>query len=277
MIYFICIFIIIFIYFIVFKTPFFLINYLFGLSNMNTFHLNYKIYKNNSIYKKQIKINHIYYDGRLTSMKIKDYGIKVNTHDKISNDFELYHSHNIVTNLLQIPKNHNTNFSSFNYTTSNLLKFISLNNEKIIKVCVIVSTRGNNDYSYGNLINVAFFNVHKFMDINTIMKRFKYSVDKSKKSTRRFLNIYEILKLLDCDIILNSWKDLSYIESKNGIILKRYEPTILSKQNLLNNLLDKKKLKVIFFDKYDNDWVINKIKHINILTLCKIFEDVLKF
>lgn len=274
MIYFICIFVIIFIYFLIFNTPFFLINYLFGLSNMNPFYLNYKIYKNNNIYKKEIKINHIYYDGRLASMKIKDSGIKVNTHDKISNDFELYHSHNILTNLLQISKNHNADFSSFNYNVSNLLKFISLNNEKILKVCVIVSTRGNNDYSYGNLINVAFFNVHKFMDINTIMKRFKYSVNKSKKNTRRFLNIYEILKLLDCDIILNSWKDLSYIESKNGIILKRFEPTILSKQDLLNNLLDKKKLKVIFFDKYNNDWVINKIKHINILSLFKIIDDV---
>lgn len=273
MIYFICIFIIIFIYFIVFNTPFFLINYLFGLSNMNPFYLKYKVYKNDNIYTKEFKINHIYYDGRLASMKIKDSNINISTLDKISNDFELYHSHNIVTNLLQIPKN-NTNFSSFNYISSNLLKFISLNRNKIIKVCVIVSTRGNNDYSYGNLINLAFFNVHRFMDINTIMKRFKYSVNNAKKSTRRFLNIYEIIKLLDCDIILNSWKDLSYIESKNGTILKRYEPTIFSRQNLLNNLLNKKKLKIIFFDKYNNDWIINKIKHVNILTFCKIIDDV---
>ena len=265
MIYFISIFISVFIYFLVFNTPFFIINYIFGCSQMNPYYLNYYIYKNNYKYSKTFKINHFYYDGRLTSMVIKKKKIKLNNLKKIDDvGCKIYNKHNILSNLLNIPKN-NTTFSSLNYNVAHLLKYISLIQKKKLRVCVIVSKRNQNEYSKGNLIKFAFFNVNMYMDNVTIMKIFKYSVENSKKCSKKFINIYDIIKFLNCDIIINSWKELSQIETNNGLLLNRFESKILSEFELLNHLLDEKKGKIIFFDKYNNDWIINKIENINII------------
>ena len=148
---------------------------------------------------------------------------------------------------------------------AHLLKYISLIQKKKLRVCVIVSKRNENEYSKGNLIKFAFFNVNMYMDNVTIMKIFKYSVENSKKCSKKFINIYDIIKFLNCDIIINSWKELSQIETNNGLLLNRFESKILSEFELLNHLLDEKKGKIIFFDKYNNDWIINKIENINII------------
>lgn len=270
--YFICIFIIIFLYFLVFNTPFFLINYIYGCSQMNRFNLNYYILKNDNIYIKTFKINHILYDGRLTSMLLKKKNINIKNIKNINNkkgNLEIFKPHNILSNLLEIPKN-DTKFSSLNFNVSYLLKFISQIQNKILKVCVIISTRDENNYTQGNFLKFGFFNINKYMDNNEIMKRFKNCVENSRKDSKKFVNIYDILNFLNCDITINSWKDLSVIKNNNGLLMKRFENNIFSKKELLKNLLDGKKGKILFFDKYYDDWVINKIENINILN-CKFF------
>ena len=270
MIYFICIFLFIIIYYLVFNTPFFLINNLFGFSQMKSFILNYYIFKNNEVYSKTFEIDHKKYDGRLTSMLLKKKNIRLNNLNKINNNsIKIYEKHNILSNLLDFKKN-DTLFSSLNYNVSHLLKFMCNTQKRNLNVCIVVSTRDETNYTNGNLIKLGFFNVHKSMDNIEIMKRFKNCVEKCKKDSKKFLNIYDILRFLNCNITINSWKDLSEMQTSYGLILKRFETSLFSKTELLNNLLDGKKGKVVFFDKYNNDWIINKIENISIFD-CNFF------
>ena len=101
------------------------------------------------------------------------------------------------------------------------------------------------------------------MDINTILIKIKNSINIARNKEVKYFNLYELYNLYQCDIIINSWRDLSTINNIYNLTMNRYENKILDKNKILNFLKSNRKRKILYLDYYDNNYVINKIDHID--------------
>ena len=102
------------------------------------------------------------------------------------------------------------------------------------------------------------------MDVNIILSRYKNAVTKARNKQVKYFSIYDLYLLNNCDLILNSWRDLSTIKNNYGYYLERYEKNILNKHNLNKFLLSKRKRKLVYFDYFDNNYIINKVKYLEV-------------
>ena len=120
----------------------------------------------------------------------------------------------------------------------------------------------NDDFNYGNYITFAFLKIKNSMSYKQIADLISKSINNNKSGEKKTYTLYDCAKLYNCDLILNSWRDLSIINNINGFKLTRYETHILSLQEIKQFLVSNKKRKVVFFDYFNNDYVINRLDYI---------------
>ena len=263
-VYFILIFLIIF-YFIFFRTPFWISNLTFDFGRQDNIYLKYIISKDRIYYvTPSYRFRHSRYDGKLISNILKKKNFKIHKLKKISN-YELYKNHNIVNNLLNISNElYDKNYTKFANVCSHIIKFVSLNTLSSINVAIIVNNRTNTNFNFGNYISFGFLTIHKTMDIKTIMNKYNKVVNYARNKETKNFSLYDLYLLFNCDLILNSWRDLSVINNSHNLLLERYEGNILDKEYILNFLISKKKRKLVYFDFFDDNYVINKLEYLNV-------------
>jgi hypothetical protein len=264
LVYFILIFFILF-YFIMFKTPFWISNLTFEFGKQKFIHLRYIISKDSNYYITPIyRFRHSHYDGKLISNILKKKKFIIHKLKKINN-YELYKNNNIVNNLLNITNDmYDKKFTKFANVCSNIMKFVSSNSPSSINVAIVVNNRNNTNFNSGNYISFGFLTIHKRMDIKTIMIKYNKIVNYARNKETKNFSLYDLYLLLNCDLILNSWRDLSIINNSHNLLLKRLEGNILDKEYILNFLISKKKKKLVYFDYFGDNYVINKLEYLNV-------------
>lgn len=264
--YFIFILITIFIYLILFKTPFFISNMIFYFSSLNNLVFNYILTKNNKNYLiNSFRFKHTKYDGKLVSNILKSDKLKISYHRLMLKELKdhviLYKEHNIVKKFLELESKSKfvyfNEYSNFVNTCTNLLKYIlcksnsnkynNLSKNKL-NVAIVVNHRKNDDFNYGNYITFAFLKIKNSMSYKQIADLISKSINNTKSGSKKTYNLYDCAKLYNCDLILNSWRDLSIINNINGFKLTRYEEDILTLQQIKQFLFSNKKRKLVFFD-----------------------------
>ena len=96
-----------------------------------------------------------------------------------------------------------------------------------------------------------------------ILKKHNEAVSSIKRCNNNvdYVNLYDVVRLLNCDFIINSWRDLSNI-NMNNTLLTRYEENKLSKKSIEDIYLMKQKSNIIYLDYFNNNWVISKRSNI---------------
>ena len=260
LLYFILFFSSILLYFFIFKTPFLISNSLFEFTHYRYIKLRYIINKENINYlSDEYNFKNINYDGKLISNIIKNSNFKTISLNKIEN-FKLYDTNNIVENILNLDiSKFNNNYTHLANICSYIIKYVSINTKFTINICVIVSNRSDTNFNYGNYITFAFFKVYKTMDIEMILKVYKNEINNARNKELKYFSLYDIYELYNCDLILNSWRDLSEVNNKYSFNFKRYESQLLDKDTILDFLISYRKRKVVYLDYFDNKYIINKI------------------
>lgn len=270
--YFIFFLISIFIYFISFKTPFFISNMIFKFSSVNNIVLNYILTKDTKNYLiNSFRFKHTKYDGKLVSNILKTNKLKISSHRLMLKELKepiiLYKQHNIVKKYLEIESQTNfvylNEYSNIVNTCTNLLKYI-LNNTNHLNIAIIVNHRTNDNFDYGNYITFAFLEVNNLMSYKEIADLISKSIKNAKSGSKKTYTLYDCLKLYNCDLILNSWRDLSTINNINDFKLTRYEPHILTLNEIKDFLFSNKKRKIVYFDYFNSNYVINRLDYLKI-------------
>lgn len=288
--YFIFILISIFIYFILFKTPFFISNIIFKFSSVNNIVLNYILTKDSKNYLiNSFRFKHTKHDGKLVSNILKTNKLKISSHrlmlKELKESIIIHREHNIVKKYLELESVSNlqsqpnfvylNEYSNFVNICMNLLKYIFNNTSKYntniskyntnnLNVAIIVNHRTNNNFDYGNYITFAFLKVNNLMSFKEIADLISKSIKNAKIDSKKTYTLYDCLKLYSCDLILNSWRDLSIINNINGFKLTRYEPHILTLNEIKDFLFSNKKRKIVYFDYLNSNYVINRLDYLKI-------------
>ena len=264
LLYFILIFFTLIFYFIIFYTPMWMTNLTFEIGKQRIIYLKYIIFKENqSFVTPSYRFRHSEYDGKLISNILKRKNFKLYKMNSITN-YELYKQHNTVNNLLDINYDlYNKNYTKFANVCSNIMRFISLKRSSCINVAIVVNNRRDNNFSRGNYLSFAFLQINKQMDLETILDKYTYEISYARTRKNNF-SLFDLYKLLNCDLILNSWRDLSVIDNQHNLLLKRFEGNILDRECIIKFLLSKKKRKLVYFDFFDNNYVINKLEYLNV-------------
>tara|TARA_B100001057_G_C22684023_1_gene884951 strand:- start:25 stop:633 length:609 start_codon:yes stop_codon:yes gene_type:complete len=198
-------------------------------------------------------------DGKLVYYKIKNnkVHIKFKETDKkydLYNDYQIVYSNNV-----------SKQYSSFTYATANIIRECLKRNNKTIKIAILISLRDKqkNIYTEGNFIKFAFYTIKPGTSYDNILKKHNGAVSSIKRCNNNvdYVNLYDVLRLLNCDFIINSWRDLSNI-NMNNTLLTRYEENKLSKKSIEDIYLMKQKSNIIYLDYYNKDWVISKCNNI---------------
>ena len=260
-----------------FKTPFFISNMIFKFSSLNNIVLNYILTKDNKNYLiNSFRFKHTKYDGKLVSNILKTNKLKISSHRLMLKELKepiiLYKEHNIVKKYLEIESKSNfvylNEYSNFVNICMNLLKYIFNNTSKYntnnLNVAIIVNHRTNNNFDYGNYITFAFLKINNIMSYKEIYDLISTSIKNAKLDSKKTYTLYDCLKLYNCDLILNSWRDLSIINNINGFQLTRYEPHILTLNEIKKFLFSNKKRKIVYFDYLNSNYVINRIDYLKI-------------
>lgn len=265
LLYFILIFFTLIFYFIIFNTPSWMSNLTFEIGKQRIIYLKYIIFKENQNFvTPSYRFRHSDYDGKLISNILKRKNFKLYKMNPIES-YELYKEHNIVNNLLNINDElYNKNYTKFANVCSNIMKFISLNRSSYINVAIVVNNRTDDNFSRGNYLSFAFLKIHKQMTLETILDKYTYEISYVRNRKKNNFSLYDLYKLLNCDLILNSWRDLSVINNQHNLLLKRFEGNILDKEYIIKFLLSRKKRKLVYFDFFDNNYVINKLEYLNV-------------
>ena len=261
LVYFILIFLTLLFYFIFFKTPFWISNLTFEFGKYRTIHLKYIISKNNIDYvTPSYRFRHSEYDGKLISNIIKSKNFKIHKMPKI-HTYDLYHKNNMVNSLLNIDeKSYNNNYTKFANVCANVIKYVTNNGHPILNVAVVVNNRSDTNFYNGNYISFAFFKIYQTMNMKTILIKYYNAVNYARNKESKNFSLYDLYKLYNCDLILNSWRDLSHIKNKYNLLLNRYEGNILEREYILDFLQSKSKRKLVYFDFFDNEYIINKLE-----------------
>lgn len=264
LVYFILIFLTLIFYFIMFDTPSWITNLTFEIGKQRIIHVKYIIFKESQYFvTPSYRFRHSSYDGKLISNILKKKNFKLHKMKSIQN-YELYKEHNTVNNLLNINYDlYNNNYTKFANVCSNIIRFISLNSSSYVNVAIVVNNRKDNNLNKGNYITFAFLRINKKMDLATILDNYTYEISYTRAKKKHF-SLYDLYKLYNCDLILNSWRDLSVINNQHNLLLKRFEGNILDREYILNFLLSKEKRKLVYFDFFDNNYVINKLEYLNV-------------
>jgi hypothetical protein len=278
--YFIFILISIFIYFILFKTPFFISNMIFKFSSLNNIVLNYILTKDNKNYLiNSFRFKHTKHDGKLVSNILKTNKLKMSCSrlmlKELKDPIILHKEHNIVKKYLEIESDSQSQskfvylneYSNFVNICTNLLKYILNNkskNKTNINISIIVNHRTKNNFDYGNYITFAFLIVNNIMSYKEIADLISKSIKNAKSGSKKTYTLYDCLKLYNCDLILNSWRDLSTINNINDFKLTRYEPHILTLNEIKDFLFSNKKRKIVYFDYFNSNYVINRLDYLKI-------------
>jgi hypothetical protein len=265
LLYFILIFFTLIIYFVLFKTPFWISNLTLNIGKQRNIYLKYIINKDGVNYvTPNYRFKHSDYDGKLISNILKKKIFKTFNMNTINN-YELYKKHNVVNNLLNINEDlYDKNYTKFGNVCANLLRFVSMNNPSTIYVAIVVNNRSDTNFIHGNYISFAFLKINKTMDVKTILQKYYDIINATRNKKLKNFSLYDLYCLSKCDLILDSWRDLSEIKNINSLELKRFEGNILEREYILNFLLSKNKRKVVYFDYFDNNYVINKLEYMNV-------------
>tara|TARA_Y100000389_G_scaffold173214_1_gene182238 strand:- start:14 stop:724 length:711 start_codon:yes stop_codon:yes gene_type:complete len=234
----------------------------FEFSNFRKIYLRY-IIKNNNDSKYYITpkyhFRHIDYDGKLISNILKNKIFKLNKLKEINiEDYSFYNSHNIVTN----KNSFNNNYSNFANVCAYLIKYMLKSKYLSINVAIVVNNRNSTNFKYGNYITFGFFKIYNTMTYLEILKRYSSAVNNARNSEMKHFSLFDLYYLYNCDVVFNSWRELSQIENKNSLYLKRYETPILDKEYIKEFLLSKRKRKMVVFDYYDDKYIINKLDYL---------------
>lgn len=259
MLYFILFFIIVYIYYIIFDTPFFISNKILNFTIFKTINLDYIVnYKNNN-YLYNFTLPHEEYDAKLISNYLKTNKLKMKQNPILNiSDYKLNYNHNIVNEFLSLNKNtYDSKFSNFINTISYLICDICMKQQKSLNVGIIVNNRTDNNFQKGNFITFAFFRVYPYQELYKIMKNMNKSIINAKNKEKKYFSLYDLYNLYNCDLIFDSWRELTYIENIHGFSYSRIENNILS-YNELKKIIYAKRKKFIYLDYKDNNYIISK-------------------
>jgi len=237
----------------IFLTPQFISDYIYGLK-FGTMKFIYKDKKNQLL---SYHFNHRDYDGSLISNSIQNNIIKYKIEKNIYvYKFEQYQ----YLNNKRILK-----YSQFNSSISNLLSKIITNQNRTIKICIIISTRHKqiNKIKKGNFIKLAYYIVNPNNNKLEICYKHDLAVKniKLKKNLKNNTTFYDFIKTFyNVDYVFNSWKDLSSINSINNGLLIRQSTTKISKKDIYNLLYVKNKAFIIL-DFINEHYVISSITY----------------
>ena len=261
-----------------------------GYGYLNPVKVKYIINNNNNNNNYDIikyKFSHKYFDGDLMKLYIeKSKKNKINNKIKINGDakdiLNIYNKYQIID-----IKN-NKKYSSFTCAVAYIIKLIfkyrncniksckkskelhynecKYNTCNKLKIGIVISKRHLLEYVYvpGNYLKIGVYEIYKhntYEEIcnihNNIIKNIKYNDTYNVNTT-----ISDIYNAHDCDIIFNSWRNLSHIKRDDGLELIRL-PEKLNKKDLINDLFTtRKKNMYVKLDYYNNKWIISYFENI---------------
>jgi hypothetical protein len=225
----------------------------FGL-NFENIKLIYVDIQNNNFVK--YVFNHRYYDGILMKHVIENN--LVNYQTEITE--KLYPIQNYqFLNTQRIQK-----FTLFTSCISHFLYDILQIQRRKLNICIIVSTRNKmkNTVKKGNFIKVSSYSVYpnnSKIDICQAHTKAVLQVKLKNQWKNNSTGIDLLKTFLNVDYIFDSWRELSYIKTKDNKYLVRQFHNKITKQDILN-LKYKDNCKFIYLDFLYNKYIISRIK-----------------
>jgi len=216
----------------------------------NTLYRLYYVSNNNKI---SFKFNHGKVDGQLSLNLIKRYLLKNNISSLANN---LY----IPQYLKLYPYQYSglEKFSDFNKIISSYIyKFIKRKNISKLNIGVLVSKRHllKNNNQLGNYIKFACYTVYKNMSLYEICSLHHVSVRREKHNQDTYMTLFNNFNILNVDLFINSWAELSEITVKNSKLFLKYN--FIPKKEFYQKELELKKF--ISISKHNNIWFVSNI------------------
>tara|TARA_B110000208_G_C11793694_1_gene438659 strand:+ start:3098 stop:3856 length:759 start_codon:yes stop_codon:yes gene_type:complete len=240
----------IFILFLIFFTPQYLSDFLYGL--FGEFEFYYKDKYNRIL---NFKFRHKNYDGMLMSYYIKENLVKY----KRINNIKIFkpRSYQYLNNKRIL------NYSKLTSSISNLLLKIIKNQKRKINICIIVSIRHKliNKFSKGNFIKFAKYSIDPSDNLLNICKKHDDAVKNVQSKNYLVMNttIYDwISTFYNIDYIFNCRKNLNLIKTKNNNILVKQFTKKITKNNIYNLINIKNKQRIII-EHFNNKYIISDI------------------
>jgi hypothetical protein len=212
---FIIIVVIILIVIIIFYTPQVISDIIYGINFGN---LKFIYYDKNKKRLLSYNFNHKDYDGSLMSYSIQNNLVKYN----IENDIKIYK----LKKYQYLNNERILDFSLFTSSISHLLNEIMMYQNRKIKICIIVSIRHNliDKTQKGNFIKLAYYTISPKNNKIDICNIHNYSVKNIKFKNYLIKNttLYDFIKsFINIDYVFNSRRDLSTINTLNGLLIKQ--------------------------------------------------------
>ena len=265
----------------IFYTPKSLSNYLYGF--LKPVRLKYIITNNPIKLNKKYNVIdyefiHRYFDGDLMNLHIKDSTVTPKKQIRFINN--PYKKYQIIPNQFKLEqyssftqavayiikklfKYRNCDITDCPEKTPNLFKYnpCKYRTCKSLKIGIVVSKRHllKNQYTKGNFLKFATYTVYSHNTFPEICDIHYHTIKKTKYTSCYMENttFNDIIKAYDCDIIFNSWRNLTNITRNDGTQLVRV-PENLNKQDLINKLFKTyNKNMYVKLDYYETNWIIS--------------------